>query len=407
MEVEEKEKMAGNNRNVMPGQNRAQLTPTGGQDRFQALDVYRGCVMFLLLGDKLFALLASPSFPAWGHVLAYAFRHGPWIGLRAWDLIQPSFMFMAGAAIPFAVHAHQKAGRPRAVLVRHVLWRAFVLLLLGWLIDSVYSPPHCLCGRFQNVLAQLGFTYPVAFALTALPLWGQGAASLVFPVLSDVLYRTFPVAGYDSPFTPDDRNFGTFVDSLIGGVRSGHWVSFNAVPTAAHTIWGAMAGQVLLSSTRSPTWRLAVLLASSASLFLSGILYSLYTPIIKRIATMSFVFVSGAFCFLFLSFFYWLVDLERVPGSRLHFTALPRDAPWRKSGFFVFFTIVGINSLAVYLFDKLGAMELLGGLLSPVTQFLPFGADDLWVLVLCRLFSWAAAYFLCYLLWKRNIVVKL
>ncbi|MCK5456621.1 MAG: hypothetical protein KAI45_05790, partial [Melioribacteraceae bacterium] len=62
----------------------------------------------------------------------------------------------------------------------------------------------------------------------------------------ELIYRTFPIAGFGQPFTPD-HNFGAYVDLLISGELSGgHWVSFNAIPTTAHTIWGVIVGKMLL-----------------------------------------------------------------------------------------------------------------------------------------------------------------
>src|SRR5665648_1110216 len=67
-------------------------------------------------------------------------------------------------------------------------------------------------------------------------------------LLSDLLYRFWPVAGFNQPFTPD-QNFGSWVDlALTGKLSSGHWVAFNAIPTAAHTIWGVVVGLLLMKN---------------------------------------------------------------------------------------------------------------------------------------------------------------
>jgi len=74
----------------------------------------------------------------------------------------------------------------------------------------------------------------------------QLAVSFAMIILSDVIYRVFPVDGFNQPFTPD-KNFGAWVDMLISGhLSTGHWVSFNAIPTTAHTIWGVLVGMLLM-----------------------------------------------------------------------------------------------------------------------------------------------------------------
>ncbi len=42
------------------------------------------------------------------------------------------------------------------------------------------------------------------------------------------------------------KNFGTWLDLQYGGESSGGWASINAIPTAAHTIWGVLIGKLLM-----------------------------------------------------------------------------------------------------------------------------------------------------------------
>lgn len=34
---------------------------------------------------------------------------------------------------------------------------------------------------------------------------------------------------------------------ISGELSCGHWVSFNAIPTIAHTVWGVLMGKLLLA----------------------------------------------------------------------------------------------------------------------------------------------------------------
>jgi len=98
-----------------------------------------------------------------------------------------------------------------------------------------------------NVLAQLSFTYIIAFLLMQKDIKWQLLVSFAMILLSDLLYRYWPVEGFNHPFTPD-HNIGSWVDlAITGSLNSDHWVAFNAIPTTAHTIWGVIVGMLLMN----------------------------------------------------------------------------------------------------------------------------------------------------------------
>src|SRR5262249_7101263 len=101
--------------------------------RLVSLDAYRGFVMLAMVsGGFAFAKVAE-SFPAdtlpgqGMHWLAYEFDHVPWVGCAFWDLIQPSFMFMVGVAMPFSYASRRAQGHSGWRNAVHVLWRSAVL----------------------------------------------------------------------------------------------------------------------------------------------------------------------------------------------------------------------------------------------------------------------------------------
>src|SRR5271170_6316238 len=82
------------------------------QQRLLSLDFMRGFIMVLLalestgLYEHLFE--ASSGTPLSGFF--QQFFHHPWHGLRFWDLVQPSFMFMAGTAMALSLHSQELNG---------------------------------------------------------------------------------------------------------------------------------------------------------------------------------------------------------------------------------------------------------------------------------------------------------
>ena len=365
------------------------IAPPSLKERFLSLDFFRGLTMFLLIGEStlLYEHLRDPRLA--GTILGFVgtqLDHHPWAGLRAWDLVQPFFMFIVGAALAFSVAKRDKRGESRAVITKHVIVRSLTLLVLGWALYCI--GPGRITFRFQNVLAQLGVTYPIAYFLMRRKPRTQIAWSFAFILATEVIYRTFGVAGYDQPFVPD-HNFGSWVDMLLGGeLSAGHWVAFNAIPTAAHTIWGVLAGQWLMRSA-APKKKIAWLAGLGAAGVAAGFALTAVSPMIKRICTSSFVVASGGFCLLTLAFSYWLIDVRK----------------WNKWA--VFLNIVGMNSLFIYLFTESGGTVWIRKLVWPFTMAFAGWIGELPAEIFTSLTAWAMLWSMCYWLYKKRIIIKI
>lgn len=371
--------MSSPERNLVPA-------PAG---RLLSLDVFRGFTMFLLVAEAtgLYELLVDPAFG--GPVIraiGTQFQHHPWNGLRFWDLIQPFFMFIVGVAMPFSYGKRWEAGATWAATLRHALKRSFLLLLFGWALYCI--GPGRLTFELWNVLAQLSFTCLVAFLMMRRSAPAQVAFSLGLLVLTEILYRTWAVPGFNEPFVAD-RNFGSWVDmALMGKLSEGHWVAFNAVPTAAHTMWGVLAG-LLLRSRRPPGRKIATMAAAGLALAIAGYALDPVTPIVKRIATSSFVLASGGWCLLALAFAFWLIDVRKV---RLGWT---------------FLAVVGMNPLFIYLFTETGGASWFRGIARPFTEGVFGGAGAPTAALATSLAVWAMLWGVCYGLYRRRIFVRI
>ncbi|MEN6311565.1 MAG: DUF5009 domain-containing protein [Acidobacteriota bacterium] len=359
------------------------------RERLVSLDFFRGLTMFFLIGEStlIYEHLRSPAlqstFLGW---LGLQFEHHPWAGLRPWDLVQPFFMFIVGTAMALSVAKRERRGDSRAQITRHAVIRALVLLVLGWALYCI--GPGRITFRFQNVLAQLGVTTLIAYFLMRRPARWQIAASFGLILLSEVLYRVFWVPGFNQPFVPD-HNFGAWVDMLLGGeLSAGHWVAFNAIPTAAHTIWGVLAGQMLMSA-RPAKKKFGILAGIGAAAIAVGFALIPITPMIKRIATSSFVVATGGICLLMLALCYWVID---VKGLRRGTT---------------FFGIVGMNSLFIYLFQESGGTVWLSSLPRPFTNTAFGWAGGTTAAIAASLAAWALLWSMCYWLYKRKILIKI
>src|SRR6185312_1923737 len=312
----------------------ASSAASSARKRLLSLDFMRGLIMVLLALEStgLYEHLAEGSAGSPLHPFFLQFFHHPWHGLHAWDIVQPAFMFMAGAAMAFSLHRQQQEGRTWNESFRKALRRSGWLFFWGVLDYAVR--PGGLSFELWDVLTQLSFTSLLAFLIFRWPARAQIAVCAGLLLLTEALYRLSHVPGFDQPFM-DQHNFGNYVDLLLmNKINKGGWVAINCIPTAVHTIAGALAGKLLLGNA---TRKSRVLLGWALVAFLVG--YGLdwtgITPVIKRIATSSFVLVSLGYCLAMLALFYWWIDC-RNHRRRLQF-----------------FTIVGMNSLFIYLFFEI------------------------------------------------------
>ena len=345
--------------------------------------------MFLLIAESthLYAQLIDPELE--GSLIfsiGMQFHHHPWNGLRFWDLIQPFFMFIVGVAIPYSFSNRTKRGQTYAQIRRHTFKRSLLLLFFGW---SLYCISIGKIGfHFQNVLAQLSVTYLIAFLLMNKSARVQIIISLLLLVITETIYRLFPVEGYNHAFVANE-NFGTWLDLQYGGADlRGHWVSFNAIPTTAHTIWGVLAGQLLMSK-RTNIQKLKVLLIAGLIGVVAGYSLGFVTPIIKRICTSSFILASGGWTFLALAFSFWLIDIMK-------------QRKWT-----LFFAIVGMNPLFIYLFANVGGADFVEHMIHPFSMAI-FGwtgaAISKILTSLCVLFL---LWYICYWMYKKKIFIRI
>jgi predicted acyltransferase len=358
--------------------------------RLLSLDFLRGLIMVLLAleSTRLYEHLQEATVQ--GGVLYQAlnqFFHHPWNGLRFWDLIQPGFMYMAGVAMAFSLHKQEQSGMSWNQSFLKILKRCCWLFFWGVLDYAVR--PHGLSFELWDVLTQLSFTTLVAFLIFRWPATYQILACVGILLFTEIIYRYTQVPGFDQPFT-DQQNFGNYMDLvLMNKINKGGWVAINCIPTSVHTIGGALTGIWLIkykkdALSRILFWALVALIAGYL-LDVAGI-----TPIIKRIATSSFTLASLGWCLLAMALVYWWVDI--------------RD----HKKYIWFFTVVGMNSIFIYLFFEIVGSRWFNGYVTAISGgLLEMITTPLWLsAILSSLCIFALEWGLCYFLYRKGIFFK-
>ena len=367
------------------------MNPPPIHTRLMSLDFMRGLIMILLVLESthLYANLFEVTQGSPLESLFIQFFHHPWHGLRFWDLVQPGFMFMAGVALAYSLTRQEANG---------VTWNKSFLKTLkrsGWLffwgvLDYAVRPGG-LSFELWNVLTQLSFTTLVAFLIFRWSISAQIAISVGLLLLTEILYRFTHIPGFEQPFT-DQHNFGNYMDLvLMNKINDGGWVAINCIPTAAHTIWGAIVGKLFMSDATAREKVKWLLWGGIACLVSGYLLDATITPIIKRIATSSFTLASGGWCIMALCFFYWWIDLKNH----------------RK--FVHFFLVVGMNSLFIYLFIEIVASrwfnEYIGAITTGLLEMINLPAALIAIVTSLTLF--ALEWSMCNFLFKKKIFFKI
>jgi len=357
--------------------------------RLLSLDFYRGLTMFLLIAEftHLFTFFVLPQFEGtFIHAIGSQLHHVRWEGLHFWDLIQPFFMFIVGVAMPLSFSKRMARGDSYKDLRLHAIKRAFLMLLLGWGLYCI--DPGEIVFRFQNVLAQLGVAYILAFLVIRKSVVIQIGFSVLLLLITEGLYRFFPVEGFTNAFV-NGENFPAWFNMLISGEDGGGgWAMFNAIPTAAHTIWGVLAGQLLIGKY-SAKKKLQILFAAGIIGLLIGYGLSPVTPIIKKIATSTFVFASGGWSLIALALCYWFIDIKKNQKGVL------------------FFAIVGMNPLFIYLFAHVGGADFIKKIFLPFSNALFGWTGELSAQIILSCIVLFMLWYICYWLYKRKLFIRI
>ena len=209
-------------------------------------------VLLALESTGLYDHLDKASDTVFLHSLWQQFFHHPWNGLRFWDLVQPAFMFMAGTAMAFSLEKQYQKGVNWNESFKKILKRCSWLFFWG-VLDYAVSRDGSLSFKLWDVLTQLSFTTLIAFLVFHWSFPSQILVCIFLLLVTECLYRFTNIPGFDQAFT-DQHNFGNYIDLiLMNKINKGGWVAINCIPTAVHTIAGAMVGKLLLTKHKINT----------------------------------------------------------------------------------------------------------------------------------------------------------
>lgn len=382
-----------------------------------AVDAYRGWVMLLMMAEVLELAEVAKAYPGnwfWS-ILAYNQTHVEWAGCSLHDLIQPSFSFLVGVALPYSIASRLAKGGTFGKMWAHAIWRSVLLVFLGIFLRSMHSSQTYF--TFEDTLTQIGLGYPILFLLGfCRPRWQWTAfACVLFGYwLAWALYPA-PGPGFDygavgvpanwpHNFTGfashwnKNSNLGNAFDqwflNLFPRTRpfvfnGGGYLTLSFIPTLGTMILGLIGGQWLREAApRIPMKKLliagAIGIAAGLLLHFTGI-----CPVVKRIWTPAWTLFSGGACFLILAAFSWIIDIQG----------------YRKWAFPL--VVIGMNSIAAYLvahlFHNFFASSFRIHLGPNAFKFLGDGMEPFWSGLAVLICYWLVLFWM----YRRKLFLKI
>lgn len=362
--------------------------------RLLSLDTLRGFDMFWIAGgEDIVATLAKVTGWSWAIVMAHQLTHPDWHGFRAYDLIFPTFLFMAGVSVPFSLGSRLEKGTPPSDLIGKVIRRGFILVLLGIIHNNGLLHAEWSEMRYPSVLARIGLAGMFAQIIylytnqTARWYWFGGLLIGYYIVMVWV-----PVPGCGAGLLSMDCNPASYIDKTILPGRLHLDIHdpeglLSTIPAIATALMGIFCGELLRTKNESITEnsKVGYLVAAGVVSLLLAVVWDHFFPINKNLWTSSFVLCAGGFSILLLALFYWVIDVLN----------------YRKWTFF--FVVIGMNSIVIYMIPDFinfdfTADALFGGLLS----FFPESIQNLGKPLTFLVVEWAFMY----LLYKNKLFLK-
>jgi predicted acyltransferase len=314
----------------------------GKPPRFLSLDVFRGLTIFLMI----LVNTAGPGAEPYPQL-----EHAHWFGFTLADLVFPSFLFAVGSAMSFALDLRM----PPAAFLHKVGKRAALIFLCGFLMywyPFVHRLPEGGWAwnafgetRVMGVLQRIALCYLLAALLLRwLPLRALPWACAVLLLGYWALLYAFGMPGLEL-----DKlgNAGTRLDLWLLGRdhlyrKDGGFDPegvLGTLPATVNVLAGFLVGRFLQQRGKRAATVRALLLAGVLLVALAWG-WNSWWPLSKKLWTGSFVALTVGLDLLVLALLVaWIEVAGHVRGSG-------------------FFTVLGRNPLALYLFSELLVVTL-------------------------------------------------
>ncbi|SCW53942.1 acyltransferase family protein [Mucilaginibacter sp. NFR10] len=306
--------------------------------RLFSLDALRGFDMFWIMGgEKIFHGMAKATGSPFWSAIANQFTHPDWNGFHLYDLIFPLFLFMAGVSTPFSVGRELEKGKTRQQLLLRVIKRAFILVLLGLVVNNGLKIMPVSDIRFPSVLGRIGIAYMFANIIYLYSTERWQMFWFGFFIIGYWLLLKFTSApGFPMGDLTMKGNFASYVDRsilpgrLYLGIHDPEGL-FSTIPAISTGILGILTGLLLKKGGVTQMRKVTTMAVVGVIFLILAQIWNLDFPINKNLWTSSFVLHVGGLSLLLMALFYFIIDVKG----------------YQKWAFY--FRVIGMNSILIYI----------------------------------------------------------
>lgn len=367
--------------------------PNSIMKRIYSIDAFRGFDMLFLVG--LSSVIASICilFPDGEHSWLYdQMDHARWHGLNMYDLVFPTFLFIAGLSWPFSYENKVSKGLSNKQIYRDIAKRVAVLFLLGLVYNRILLNWNLAELRYYHVLFRIGFCWAIACILYMNA--GRRKREIIAVALLlgyYLLLRFVPVPGAEDPDPFSYKgNLPGYIDRCIRYNDSYHEFFdpeglLSNIPAIVTAMLGVFTGELIHDTGVSEKGKVLRMGVTAFGLIGLGLLWSIWFPINKSLWTSSFVLVAGGIAIALFGLFYYIIDIR---GHKKW--AFP-------------FKVVGMNSITIYI-----AMEIIP--FRTITDNIFGGIYDLcppqWQPLIYSVGYTLICWLFLYFLYKKKVFLK-
>jgi predicted acyltransferase len=301
--------------------------PLSPDDHIASLDAFRGVAVAGMI------LVDNPG--NWNNVLQ-SLTHADWNGCTIADLVFPLFIFILGAAMPFAFARRLARGHQDRQLFGRIARRTAWLVGLGLVLNVVAALPAPFAFRLPGVLQRIALVYLVAAPIVLRV--GMLGRAVILIALALVHWVLLIVGTHGAGLSPS-HNLSAAIDKAIFGAHtlttSGDPEGvLGTLPAISTALLGSIAGECLQRASVPSVGvrRLAVIGVASS---VAGLMWASVLPFNKTLWTGSFALWTGGLAALMLALCYWVMDVRGFRG-------------WARP-----FLWLGFNPLAIYFLSEL------------------------------------------------------
>lgn len=293
--------------------------------RLLSLDFFRGFTVASMI------LVNDPG--DWGHIYA-PLEHSKWNGCTPTDLVFPSFLFIVGVSIVYAMQAKKGDTERHNTLLLSILRRTLTILVLSYVLRLIsnFDFTHL---RIPGVLERIAIVYGITAVLYIKTSVRTQIAVAVICLIGYYLIMTLaPVPGFGPANLEPTTNLGAWLDRLVFTpnhlwAQSKTWDPeglLGTIPAVGTCIIGLLTGTWLKKDKTKTGKELLQMAGVGALLIIAGSIWNVFFPINKALWTSSFVLYAGGIAVVIFAICYWFIDVKNYRKLTPPFLAFGRNA---------------------------------------------------------------------------------